>query len=411
MKKIQYGIPIILSKKDGSTLPLTRIELSNDAAFEYSEDWLQDKIFQHPSLLPINEIDPVFGTLYPVCRELGTAVGPLDNLYINDLGMLTLVECKLWRNPEARRTVIGQILDYAQEFSRMSYEDLIGRINRKTGESGNSLFEIVSANTEGLSEREFVDSVASNLKKGRFLLLVVGDGIRESTENISEYLQEHAHLNFTFALVEQCLYKIGDGNQPDILIMPRVLAKTVEIERAVVRIEGNATTYTITTDQPESQPDGPRPGPRRGSITEQYFFEQIEKISPNTAVELRKLIARLLERDLTVAPGEAYFMIKDKEMAFNFLAFKIDGTIRNFGIGRFDLGKTYMDKLAEVLGDGIVYASSNPFQSTVKRSDGSYFRIQDIIDHQDQWLSLIDEVLEKLSANENNENPDNAIAT
>ena len=408
MKKIQYGIPVIFSKKDESTLPLTRIDLSSDAAFEYSEGWLQNQIFQHPSLLPINEIDPVFGTLYPVCRELLTGVGPLDNLYINDLGMLTLVECKLWRNPESRRAVVGQILDYAQEFSRMSYDDLIDRINRKTGRSGNSLFDIVSANTEGLAEREFVDSVVSNLKKGRFLLLVVGDGIRESTENISEYLQEHAHLNFTFALVEQCLYKIGDSNQADILLLPRVLAKTVEIERAVVRIEGNGA---IVPGKAEATSDQPRPGPRRGSITEQYFFEQIEKISSNTAVELRKLIAKLLERDLTVDPGEAYFMIKDKEMAFNFLAFKTDGTIRNYGCGRSELGKTYMDKLAEVLGDGIVYVSPrSPFQSTVKRSDGSYFRIQDIIDHQDQWLLLIDWVLEKLSTSEDNENPDNTIA-
>ncbi len=36
-----------------------------------------------------------------------------------------LVEAKLWRNPEARRKVIGQILDYAKELSRWNYEDPI----------------------------------------------------------------------------------------------------------------------------------------------------------------------------------------------------------------------------------------------------------------------------------------------
>ena len=70
-----------------------------------------------------------------------------------------------------------------------------------------------------------------------------------------------------------------------------------------------------------------------------------------------------------------------------------------------------MDKLAEVLGDGTVYvASPSAFLSTVKRPDDSYFRIQDIIDHQDKWLLLIDWVLEKLSASGDNENPDITVA-
>ena len=323
MSKVQCGIPVILSQKNESTppLPLTRIDLSSDAAFKYSEDWLQDKIYKYPSLLPINEIDPVFGIgkFHAVCRELVTNVGRLDNLFINELGMLTLVECKLWRNSESRRAVIGQILDYAQEFSRMRYDDLNDRIARTTEKSGNSLFEIVSANTEGLSEPKFIDSVANNLKRGRFLLLVVGDGISEDTENIFEYFQEHTHLNFTFALVEECLYTIGDSNQPDILIVPRVLAKTVEIERAVVRIEG--TGITIAPGQSESSSEVARQGKRTGSITQQFFFEQIEKISPTTAVELRRLINRLLEKDLTVDAGAGGISIKDKVKAFNFVSF------------------------------------------------------------------------------------------
>lgn len=407
MKKLQYGNPIILSQKNESTFPLTltKIDLEDDAAFKYSEDWLQNIIFEHPSLLPIKEIDLVFGTgtLSSVCRELMTGVGPLDNLYINEQGMLTLVECKLWRNPEARRKVIVQILDYAQEFSRMTYDDLNDRINKKTGKSGNTLFQIVSANTEGLSEHDFIDSVVSNLKKGRFLLLVVGDGIKEEAENISKYLQDHAHLNFTFALVELCLYRIGDVNQPDILIQPRVLTKTLEIERAVVRIEGNATTYTIAPRQPESQATGKRhEGKRTGSITRQVFLEGIEKMLPNTASDLERLIDKLLEKDLIVDEGAGGISIKDKSTGFNFLSFRNNGTIRNYGCGSSDVGRTYMEKLAEILGDGVVYmASPNPFLSTVQRpddSEDSYFGIQDILRHQKEWMLLIDDVLVKLSA-------------
>ena len=48
-------------------------------------------------------------------------------MYVNPLGLLILAEHKLWRNPQARREVIGQILDYAKEFASWSYEELSGR--------------------------------------------------------------------------------------------------------------------------------------------------------------------------------------------------------------------------------------------------------------------------------------------
>ena len=50
-------------------------------------------------------------TLTPLCTELRTEAGALDIAFINQFGRLTLVECKLWRNPEARRKVVAQALD------------------------------------------------------------------------------------------------------------------------------------------------------------------------------------------------------------------------------------------------------------------------------------------------------------
>ena len=44
------------------------------------EDWLQRFIFTHYSAIPFNEIEPAFGPLIPVCRELPTKAGPVDML-------------------------------------------------------------------------------------------------------------------------------------------------------------------------------------------------------------------------------------------------------------------------------------------------------------------------------------------
>ena len=70
-----------------------------------------------PGSLPIPAIDAAYSDPVPICRELRTSAGPIDALYINDLGRMILAEFKLWRNPQARREVIGQILDYTKELA------------------------------------------------------------------------------------------------------------------------------------------------------------------------------------------------------------------------------------------------------------------------------------------------------
>ena len=45
----------------------------------------------------------------------------LDNLIMTNRGQLALVEVKLWRNPEARRKVVAQALDYAAAVFAMTF--------------------------------------------------------------------------------------------------------------------------------------------------------------------------------------------------------------------------------------------------------------------------------------------------
>jgi len=90
----------------------------------YSEAWLQDLIRRHPAILPTGEIEPVFRPLLSIGCEVGTAAGSIDNLFISPRGYLVLVETKLWRNPEARREVVAQAIDYASCLSRWSYDQL-----------------------------------------------------------------------------------------------------------------------------------------------------------------------------------------------------------------------------------------------------------------------------------------------
>ena len=48
--------------------------------------------------------------------------GYIDNLYISSGGYPIVVETKLWRNPQARREVLSQVLDYTKELTSKDFE-------------------------------------------------------------------------------------------------------------------------------------------------------------------------------------------------------------------------------------------------------------------------------------------------
>src|SRR5687767_13805910 len=136
----QLTTPLLL--QGGRATRLHRIGL--DELFR-SEEWLQEMLYAHPGLLPVDEVEPAFEGLLPVARELSTASGPLDLMYVNPKGFLTLVETKLWRNPEARRKVVAQLIDYAQDISRWTYDDLVRAVRDATGATGDPLVDLARA--------------------------------------------------------------------------------------------------------------------------------------------------------------------------------------------------------------------------------------------------------------------------
>jgi hypothetical protein len=213
-----------------------------------NEAWLRDFLLAHPSVLPTAALDAAYADLISVCRELRTPAGPLDCLFVTRFGGLVVVECKLWRNPQARREVVGQILDYAKELATWDYADLQREVSIARGERGtNALFHLVAARYPETDEAAFVDAVARNLARGRFMLLRAGDGIREGTEAIVQYVSRHAGLHLTFGLVEVAGYEFPDGR---LLVQPRLLARTANIERAVVRVDGpGADLATVLTPE------------------------------------------------------------------------------------------------------------------------------------------------------------------
>lgn len=235
--------------RGGQVHALERAPLDQSGTEGYSEDWLQDLLYQHPEALPVREIDDAYAELVPICRELNTAAGPLDVFYVTPSGRIVIAEAKLWRNPEARRKVVAQILDYAKELTRWNYETLdaaVRQARRTQGDASGSLFDVVQTARHPVDESRFIDAVSRNLRNGEFLLMIVGDGIREGVGSITEFLERHGMMHFTFGLVEMAIYRLPGGGE---LVQPRVLAQSTIIRRVVVQIEG--ATATVAESGPE----------------------------------------------------------------------------------------------------------------------------------------------------------------
>jgi len=305
--KRRYGYPIIINKGGSISRP-KRIPLTQKL---FEEGWIQEHIREHPELLPINDIEPVFAPLISIGREVPTLSGSIDNLFLSNQGYLTIVETKLWRNPEARREVVGQIIDYAKDVSQWAYDDLeklVREYNKKYRQKDIGILDTLRLyeQIDDQDEPELIDSVSKNIKNGRFLLLIVGDGIRESVEEMAQYLQRTPQLFFTLALVELQVYEVEDDDS--LLVIPQVVTRTTEVVRAVVRVE----THELGKFE-VSVPDEKvgKEKPKRFTLTEDEFFKHLEgEVGPAEVKIAHQIINDMEKIGCIIDWKQASFVVK-----------------------------------------------------------------------------------------------------
>lgn len=269
----QHATPVYI-RDASSALSLTPIADAGEAVLE---DYIQALVHAHPTILPIGEVDPIFVGAVPVCRELSTPAGSIDNLLVTPSGLPVLVECKLWRNAEARREVVGQILDYAKELARFTVSDLQREVSKATGGGPTALLDMIRAAEPAVDEVQFNDNLTANLRRGRFLLLLVGDGIRERVEAIAEYLQGHAGLHFSLGLVELAIYNLPDGAR---LVAPRVLAHTHVITRTVVETPEGFSVEAPARESAEVEREIDADTVALGDARQAFWAEFLARLEP-----------------------------------------------------------------------------------------------------------------------------------
>ncbi|MDB4614370.1 hypothetical protein OAH18_01640 [bacterium] len=215
--------------------PIDRFEPISLSKMDRSESWIQKILFDNIDLLA--SVHPHFENvrLVPICQEFrlpgATGKQRLDILAVTQHGQPVLIECKLWKNPEARRKVIAQVLEYAALTKDLSYSDLSAqlRVQIKCGDV-DPIAQRFQEHGVDFDEPRLLDNVASSLATGNFHLVIVGDGVRAGVRRITENLDFSA-IVADLTLVELPVFRNSNG---EMLLAPRIPFRTETARKTVL---------------------------------------------------------------------------------------------------------------------------------------------------------------------------------
>ena len=153
----------------------------------YSDErMLQQLLVETPTLIP------GVGRAVAVDELYVPGAGNVDVVAVEPSGHITLVECKLRRNADARRAVVGQILSYAAATQGMTERQFAERFHQRAGRSlRDAISELGIEQDPEWNGEEFDSALAATLESGSFRLVIAVDEISDELKGSVEYLNTH----------------------------------------------------------------------------------------------------------------------------------------------------------------------------------------------------------------------------
>lgn len=179
-----------------------------------------------------------------------------------------VIEDKLCRNPEGRRDVLGQIVDYSMKLHELNFDDFV---------------ELVPDTVADWCEANKV-AIGRALEESRMLLLICSDQVRESLIEYARYLNDVFPLRqMELALMSLNIYSDGQRH----LFVPNVTGTMPLPERTlVVKVEVTGRSSQPEEARVSAEWQMPKTG-GRGIIQESELLDQIGPAgcSPRVAAE------------------------------------------------------------------------------------------------------------------------------
>jgi len=241
---------------------------------QFDEKWLQEVLFANIDLIQPTDASYDRIQLVPLCRELNLNDGIrnlfLDILAITETGKLILIECKLWKNPQARREVLAQAFEYASLLQSLSYSDLSSKLRRhiNSGSEDPIIFALRSAGIS-VDESLLISRIDQGMRKGNFHVVIAGDGIRTDLVNL---VNSPAMTGMTadLSLLEISVHQDDEGK---ILLSPSVPQEIETVTRTVL-ISTEGMPVSIEEDESEINPL-----PNQSSPTQRRMKEEKKELN------------------------------------------------------------------------------------------------------------------------------------
>ena len=190
------------------------------------EDALQTLLQKYPEVIPGVQISPTMDNppkFMLLRREMPIGNWSLDHLYVDQYGILTLVETKLAENPEARREVIGQIIEYAANATTAWASGKLRQFATEFwSKQGVSIENVVSETFEDIDIDDLWDLIDDNLTDGRIRLIIAADEIRPEVRRMIEFLNYEMQNTEVLGLE---LRAYGDDSE-SLVLVPRIIGQT-----------------------------------------------------------------------------------------------------------------------------------------------------------------------------------------
>ena len=270
-----------LFTSDGISTPIPSHERCTAEDLGLKESWFRDAIFASPELVigPCRAAGLTDDDWYPWRKEFETDVGPIDVLLLSSQGRLALVETKLASNPELRRKVLAQALDYLAHLPS-EFQDSMPELP-------------MDANGKPVADP---DDIRESIAQGDVLLIIASDQCDPRVAKLSRsLLADNLVKHWDLALVDLALYRPSGASRGNCLIVSHLRSLVESEPRQVVRVVVQGESPRTRVEVQRITRDETASG--RQKWDEQRFFESLETgtVSPavrKLAFDLRELASR-----------------------------------------------------------------------------------------------------------------------
>ncbi len=204
------------------------------------ENFLESYVALNPEILPLQELRRDL-TLLLLARQFPTLSGPIDVLAVDDVGILYIIETKLYRNADKRR-VVAQVLDYGAAIyreigsspeplsaleSKLPDLDLRTRIAEEFG----------TQEDESSEQADVLSGLRRCLRDGTTRFVVLMDSLDDRLRDLILFLNQSSQ--FALFAVEAQFYQHGDLE----IVVPTLFGGERAQSSVQVRRRGNEYSF------------------------------------------------------------------------------------------------------------------------------------------------------------------------